>query len=181
MLNEVYKTIPTNPNYEVSNLGNVRNTKGCVLKTYRINSGYECLKLTTDSKRTSHLVHRLVMLAFKGESDLEVNHIDGNKQNNALDNLEYVTSSENKLHALSTGIKIYNKPTIGRKLKPRSTSGIASKYYGVGWDKSKGKWYARVVFDKHVYLHRRFNCEIQAAHARDSVVKEHSLPLPLNF
>ena len=40
-------------------------------------------------------VHRLVMFAFFGESDLYVDHIDGNKENNNLDNLRYVTNSEN--------------------------------------------------------------------------------------
>ncbi|QGT53104.1 HNH endonuclease [Lactococcus phage CHPC781] len=40
-------------------------------------------------------VHRLVMLAFYGKSDLTVDHIDGNKENNNLNNLEYVTQAEN--------------------------------------------------------------------------------------
>ncbi|QGK90421.1 HNH homing endonuclease [Acinetobacter phage vB_AbaP_APK44] len=176
MLNEVYKVIPSNPNYQVSNLGNVRNEQGKVLKTYLINSGYVCLKLHTDGKRTSHTVHRLVMAAFLGSSELEVNHKDGNKSNNRLDNLEYVTSSENKLHALETGLKIYNKPTTGLKTK-RNTSG----YYGVFFDKSRGKWIASVAWDKVKYLHKRFDTPELAAKARDAVVKQHNLPLPLNF
>ena len=181
MLNEVYKVIPTNINYEVSNLGNVRNSSGCILKTYKINSGYSCLKLTTNKVRTSHLVHRLVMLAFEGESELEVNHKDGDKQNNAHSNLEYVTSSENKLHALSTGITVYNKPTLGQKLKARSSTSILSKYYGVGWDKSRSKWYAHVVYNRKVYLHKRFISELDAAQHRDACVLANTLPLPLNF
>lgn len=41
------------------------------------------------------LLHRVVMEAFNGKSDLTVDHIDGNKKNNSLDNLEYVTQKEN--------------------------------------------------------------------------------------
>lgn len=176
VLNEIYKVIPTNENYSVSNLGNVRNSKGLVLKTYTINSGYQCLKLTTNGVRTSHLLHRLVMLAFNGISDLEVNHIDGDKGNNKLSNLEYVTPSANKRHALDTGLKVYNKPTTGLKLK-----GSASKYFGVSYDKSRSKWLACVVWCKVKYIHKRFNTELEAAKARDAVVKANELPLPLNF
>lgn len=43
-------------------------------------------------------VHRVIMMAFYGESKLTVNHIDGNKQNNNLSNLEYMTSSEQNKH-----------------------------------------------------------------------------------
>ena len=55
------------------------------------NSGYARLKLNGKSVR----VHRLVMELFKGPSDLTVDHIDGNKENNNLSNLEYVTQAEN--------------------------------------------------------------------------------------
>ena len=49
------------------------------------------------------LVHRIVMEAFKGKSDLTVDHIDGNKLNNSLDNLEYVTIQENVKRAWNNG------------------------------------------------------------------------------
>ncbi len=54
------------------------------------------------------LVHRLIMEVFKGKSDLTVDHIDGNKMNNSLDNLEYVTLSENIKRAYSKGLKESN-------------------------------------------------------------------------
>ena len=57
-----------------------------------------------------------MLQAFEGSSPLEVNHKDGDKHNNQLSNLEYVTSSENKQHALKTGLTVYNKPTAGLKL-----------------------------------------------------------------
>ena len=55
------------------------------------NSGYARLKLNGKSVR----VHRLVMELFKGKSDLTVDHINGNKRDNRLCNLRYVTAEEN--------------------------------------------------------------------------------------
>ena len=51
------------------------------------------------------LVHRLIMEAFRGKSDLTVDHIDGNKLNNSLDNLEYVTRQENLTRSWKIGLR----------------------------------------------------------------------------
>lgn len=63
--------------------------------------------LLSGKKRTFRL-HRLVMIAFspiENMDEFEVNHKDGNKLNNKLDNLEWCTSSENQLHAFKTGLQ----------------------------------------------------------------------------
>lgn len=94
--NEVAKKITGYTHYYASNLGRVLSTKsGTALKPQVQPNGYAKVGMIEDGKRSRKYVHRLVMAAFKGESDLVVNHIDGNKQNNALENLEYVTQSEN--------------------------------------------------------------------------------------
>jgi hypothetical protein len=49
-------------------------------------------------------IHRLVMLAFVGESSLDINHKNGNKADNTLDNLEYVSHTRNMQHAFETGL-----------------------------------------------------------------------------
>ena len=180
MLNEVYKDIVGFEGiYQVSNFGNVKNQHGKILKTYQINSGYLCLKLhDATGKRSGHLVHRLVATAFLDNPKTEVNHIDGNKHNNTLTNLEWCTRSENIRHALDTGLTVYNKPTTGLKTK-RNTSG----YYGVLFDRTRNKWVAHVVWDKVRYLHKRYNTAIEAAKARDAKVLELGFNerLPMNF
>ena len=91
--------------YEISDLGRVRNTRGKILKTYKINSGYDSIKFTVCGSRSSHLIHRLVAKAFIENSEglREVNHIDEDKSNNSLLNLEWVSSSQNKQHSLKSG------------------------------------------------------------------------------
>lgn len=71
-------------------------------------SGYIRISLTDDSGESKkYLLHRLVFFSFNPtpETELEINHKDGNKLNNHLDNLELVTRSDNLKHAYSIGIK----------------------------------------------------------------------------
>lgn len=98
--------------YGVTSFGRVFNilTKR-ELKQYPNNCGYYrvCLCLKYDSKFL--LVHQLVLQAFEDNVNnyKEINHIDGNKWNNKLENLEYSTRSSNMLHAFDTGIIISKK------------------------------------------------------------------------
>ena len=99
---EEWKPISNYPDYFVSNLGRVRNARtGRILK-FRIAGGttggaYFQVTLSQDGKRKSFYAHRLVANAFipKTNNTLEVNHIDGNHFNNNVDNLEWVTHTEN--------------------------------------------------------------------------------------
>ena len=67
---------------------------------------YRSYSLRKDGEQTQHLGHRLIAQSFIDNPDgkPEVNHIDGNKSNNAVDNLEWVTKSENSKHAYATGL-----------------------------------------------------------------------------
>lgn len=108
--------------YEISNLGRVRNANTLkVLSPGTCGSGYAFVILRKDGKSYNRMIHRLVMNTFNPTSncELEVNHIDGNKRNNHLDNLEWVTRSENLQHALNVGLmesqcKIRRKVTVKR-------------------------------------------------------------------
>jgi len=95
--------------YAVSNLGRVKRVdNGLILKPWSTPAGYVAVGLYHDWRghRTARLVGHLVTNAFLGPipAGLCRNHIDGDKTNNRLDNLEYVTLSENVRHAISTGL-----------------------------------------------------------------------------
>ena len=85
--------------------GHIYNAYGKRLSGGKNSKGYLCVCLydsSRPSKSKSFLVHRLIACAFLGESNLTVNHIDGNKLNNAPSNLEYCTVAENVRHASET-------------------------------------------------------------------------------
>lgn len=112
--NEIWKPVTGIPNlqdwYYVSNYGRVYSRfTDLLIKPIRLNSGY--LRVSLYGKNNNMipvLVHRLLMITFKpipNPDDFQVNHIDGNKLNNNIDNLEWVTRQENILHAYQTGLK----------------------------------------------------------------------------
>lgn len=91
--------------YMVSHLGGVYSLKS----RRRLNpskTGYALVTLRKEGKSVSRPVHRLVADAFLPNPDnlLIVNHKDGNKQNNRLDNLEWCTQKENVAHAIKMGV-----------------------------------------------------------------------------
>lgn len=80
---------------------------GRPLKPYKGTSGYLRFMLYTESGPTNKAVHRAVAERYipNPEDKPEVNHIDGNKENNAVSNLEWVTHKENIKHAYTLGLK----------------------------------------------------------------------------
>ena len=107
---EVYKDVAGYEGiYQVSNLGNVKSLERIIIrsdnKTRTIkekikqgthDKGYSRVSLVDlNGNAKSHYVHRLVLQSFLHDSELYVDHIDGNKTNNRIENLRYVTNSEN--------------------------------------------------------------------------------------
>jgi len=92
--------------YHVSSLGRIKRNER--FKTLRVDRrGYLTVWLCKNSTQKNYKVHRLVATAFiqNPEGKKTVNHIDGNKQNNAVENLEWATHSENIIHANKTGLR----------------------------------------------------------------------------
>lgn len=108
---EFWREIAAFPNYEVSNLGNVRNKKtGKWLKQY-LSPYCEYLYINPrkDGKQRIVSVHRVTAIAWvpNPENKPQVNHLDGNKLNNRASNFAWATPSENMLHCYQTGLKTY--------------------------------------------------------------------------
>ena len=172
---EIWKPIPNyEDKYEISDLGNIRSitrqvrTKGNSFRTIQgkvlrqqINHrGYLVLSLSGKSIKT-FTVHQLMGITFipnfiKGT---ELNHIDGNKQNNALTNLEKSNSSHNQLHAVRTGLT----PKVGK-----------SRFNNVTYVKNpraKKKWAASIRYaGKSSYGWKTFDTEEEAAKYVDELL-----------
>ena len=108
VINEEWRVIPDYPNYEVSNYGEIRRVwkNHTNLKSTTVNRfGYETVHLSKNGENKHCKVHRLVAAAFIDNPDNlpEVNHIDGDKLNNCVSNLEWVSRSQNMKHAYSIG------------------------------------------------------------------------------
>ena len=85
------------------------------MKTYKNFEGYKRVKLTQNGKRKSFLIHRLVALAYIPNTYNKpiVNHINSNRTDNRVENLEWVTHKENSQHASRNGSWTKLEPTQG--------------------------------------------------------------------
>ena len=154
---EVFKQIQEFPDFQVSNLGRIMNPKtDRVLKQPIANTGYPIITFFLgDKKYTTQLVHRLVAKTFiPNPHNLEiVNHLDGDKQNNRVDNLEWTTRAGNNLHfwklkkgklSKFEGVSIYKNLTQGDT--------VACKWKA--WIKEGGKYIHLGVFDTELDAHK---------------------------
>lgn len=95
-------------NYYVNHEGKLFNPKGKEITTCVNNCGYYTVRLWKENKSRVFTLHRLVALALIPNplNKEMVNHIDGNKKNNCVSNLEWVTRSENTLHSYRIGLQV---------------------------------------------------------------------------
>lgn len=91
---------------EGTGIGFPRMKKGKVLSGSRVGSGYLCVFLAANGKKSKMYIHHIIARTFLApcEGKLQVNHKDGNKTNNAYTNLEWCTPKENVRHAFMTGL-----------------------------------------------------------------------------
>lgn len=155
--------------YQVSNMGRVSSVKReCVyfkngnrvvarlkkklLTPSLTKKGYHVVGLSRD-RLNLIFIHKIVMTTFVGPNNgLEIDHLNQNKTDNRLSNLEYVTTRENIC-------------------RYRKNSQSSSEYVGVSKIQYSNKWRARIfIKGAHVYL-GRFNTEQEAASAYDNKLK----------
>jgi hypothetical protein len=169
MQEEIWKDIPGYEGlYQVSNLGRVyslpkewfsgKNTiskhKGKILKKNVTQFGYEEVSINKNFKRKTIRVHQLVAMAFLNHTrnghKLVVDHINTNKLDNRLENLQIISSRLN-----------LSKDKKG-----------SSKYTGVSWNKNYNKWVAQIYFNKKTIILGYFTDEYEAHLAYKNKLKE---------
>ncbi len=170
-MEEVWKDIENHSGiYQISNLGSVKRVgriiiradnklypvEQCILKHQVDKAGYHRLCLRTDGKQRYFSVHRLVAYAFISNPNnyLEVNHLDGNKSNNQVSNLEWCTRSMNKIHSY----RVLGQKKRRSKIPPEIMNEIKLRYSNLKSYKQVGLLYnisnvhvKRIVSNQYQY------------------------------
>lgn len=146
-------------NYEISNLCRVRNkTSGLILKKSFSKNGYIYHSFSNRKLKKHKYLHRLMAEAFIDNPNYkeEVNHINGNKLDNSIENLEWVTRRENQSHYFGNNNK-------------------TSQFVGVSYLKNCGKWRAYIRVNRKLLSLGFHKTEIEAYQARVNFEKEHQI------
>ena len=164
MIQEIWKDVVGYEGvYQVSDLGRVRSLdrvdsagrslKGRILKLSTNKKGYLVVRLYLEGKGNTRYVHQLVARAFLNHepcgNKLVVDHIDNDKSNNSLENLQIITQREN-----------LSKDKAGK-----------SKYTGVYLDSKRNKYVARCRHNKKQKYLGGFNTELEASEAYNKYLK----------
>ena len=144
--------------YQVSNMGKVKRLAGWKCKKERVlqqpvKNGYYYATLSKNGVRHKVYFHQLVMYTFKGKSTLQIDHIDGNKQNNKISNLEFVTHRENAQRYFST--KKHSSIYCGVRYRPEK----------------KSPWIAEIRIGKKSKHLGSYKTEIEASNSYKSALK----------
>ena len=161
---EYFKDVVGFPDYQVSNLGRVKTKSRMIRYTHSVTkkehfrkseerflkiqfnnrTGYKFVQLYKEKKMYNKNIHKLVSEAFiSNPNDLKyVNHKDGNKHNNTIENLEFCTNEYNHEHAIKTGLKAKGSGVASSKLNENMV-------YAIKWFLNKGY--------SHMELSKAFN------------------------
>lgn len=123
------------PGYGITNLGRVVNLKENWILKYKIDDvGYPKVTLFVNKKPVDKRIHRILAEAFieNPENLPQVNHIDGDKTNFSIDNLEWVTAKENSIHAILTGLSKSCENHPNAKITNEQARGILNDFSILG-------------------------------------------------
>jgi hypothetical protein len=131
IINECWRSIDGYINYQVSNIGRVRNaSSGQILVPFWDHKGYAMVSIYKDGERNTRRIHQLVAKCFipkpESEEKLELDHINEDKTNNSISNLMWKTSRQN----------MWNRSKIRKA--------TSSKYIGVSLNKSDHMWKSQI-------------------------------------
>ncbi|WDS60601.1 homing endonuclease [Bacillus phage BC-7] len=131
------------PSYKVSNYGEIINMKTMKILRKDKRKGYFSVRLSRDNVSKVFSVHRLVANAFKGnpENLPQVNHIDGNKENNHIDNLEWCTREYNLKHQQDNGLVLKGERNGMSKLTTSEVVSIIKLNDGIHSSKEVAEMY----------------------------------------
>ena len=172
-MKEIWRDIPDYEGYyQASNLGRVRSLdrwvifkngrkqfyKGRIFEGGKVN-GYRQVGLSRDGKTTIFLIHQLVAMAFLGHKpdghQLVIDHINGIRSDNRVENLQIVTNRE-------------NSSTCYREDK----DSLTSEYVGVCYSKQTDKWQAHIHSNYQIIYLGLFDSEINASNAYQKALAE---------
>lgn len=129
-LTEIWKPIKDTDRYSISNLGRLRNNHTGHIQKPRDSRGYKSVAIYLNGKTKAYPIHRLVAEAFcfKQANKTEVDHIDGDRGNNAVGNLRWVTRSENIQYVSQRGKHPKRKLTVEqvREIREKYKNGQTS-------------------------------------------------------
>ena len=130
------RLIKINPNYMVTSDGKVRSRKyNKYLKPYLSGSGHQRVRLSDHGKSKNYYIHHLVLRAFVGPcpEGMECRHLDGNPQNNNLNNLMWGTCKENRADAMEHGTARYAQNGEQNYMAKLNVELVKAFYYYDTW------------------------------------------------
>ena len=151
--NEEWRTISEYENYQISNMGRVKNIKTeKILQPSIDKRGYCRASLYKDGIASKFSIHRLVAHEFleNPNEELYIDHMDRNCSNNCINNLRWVSNSQNQMNRTKSANK-------------------SSAFKGVSFNKKLGKWKCQIKIDGNKQHHGYFESERAAARMYNEV------------
>jgi hypothetical protein len=158
MQEQEWKEIPKYPNYEISNLGIIRNKNGRIKSNNNLINGYRSVSLSKNGNTKKFTVHQLVAITFLNHipngHEKVVDHINNNKLNNQLSNIQLISHKENIT-----------------KDRDKSNGRYSSKYLNISFCNKRKKFRVIVQRNGKSFSLGGYECEEKAKEVLDSYNK----------